>query len=86
MNNLKPGCMAIVIKNVFKENIGKIVKCVKFIGEDPHRYRCYDVWEVDQLMKCIDGIDRNLTHGYNLQRIDNEDETEEIKKELEIDA
>lgn len=33
--NLEPGCLAYITKSINKDHIGKIVQCIKDVGEHP---------------------------------------------------
>ena len=79
-SKLEPGCRAIVIKSVSTENIGKIVKCIKFIGIaktplDNIPFVNKDMWEVDAMIcftdkKHFNKTYHNICSGSVLQRID----------------
>ena len=85
MNNIEPGCKALVIRSLCQENVGKIVKvgrCLGVIFPDCEPDKLY--WEVDQYMLCINGNYVKHSAHRNLQRIDDNKELETIKTEEEI--
>lgn len=50
----RPGQMAIIVKSD-AGNIGRIVTCIKFIGQlDGGRFVHHDLWEIDQKINVLD--------------------------------
>lgn len=91
-SKLEPGCKAIIVGGVCKENHGKIVTCLNFIGKK-HGCMGGDLWEVDTLLVRRKIISKKRDDDYvckaqNLQRIDDDlkPETEETKEEMETES
>jgi len=87
-SNLEPGCLAVIVGGVVKENYGKIVTCVRYIGKVPElvgNYTDSDIWEVNQPVRFNFGAYHNLCSGKTMQRID--DGKDDFEKEtcLNID-
>ncbi len=89
MSKLEPGCKAIVIGGKAQENLGKIVTCIKFIGEASNTTdNCYfgdkDIWEIDTPIVFLPF--RNmypLCSARTLQRIDDHSEILTLNRKLE---
>lgn len=87
MKPIEEGCMAVIVGTKQKEgnrnNVGKIVNVGKFIGYIPGFRE--DLWEVDIPILFTSGEEHMFCPEWGLERIDDEDTTEdsEMDKELE---
>ncbi len=95
MKPIEEGCTAIVVGPPESPNTGKIVKVLRFIGKEPNSTNSHgivvcgydDVWEVDQEMawQTTSGVLslKNRMTEKRLQRLDDTDENELVKNEIE---
>lgn len=60
------GKMAWVVGNVNQKDLGKAVKCVKYLGEIP-RFAPKDMWEIDKTIQWADGNEYHFCPDQNLQ-------------------
>jgi hypothetical protein len=82
--NCKQGDLAIVVKS-YAGNEGRIVRCVKFIGDQRHRFpggairNIQNCWEVDQQLNTINvGIKSNIVGDERLRPIRDSDKQDEM--------
>ena len=85
-SDLVPGCKAIIVSGAYT---GKIVKCIKFIGNpepiDLNIFAKNDVWEIDKLLRFTSGHYYNMCTASIMQRIDDDINHKEISENSTID-
>lgn len=84
---IKKGCTAIIVGGSIKEtraaNVGKIVTVGNFLKK-PFNNSIYDFWEINRSILFNTGKYYSMSSEKYLQRIDDENNKEEINETFEI--
>jgi len=82
--NCKQGDLALIIISK-AGNEGKMVTCVKFVGDTPINSECHDCWEIDRILITNDGRLTNLYSDAWLLPIAGAQQFKEARKERYYD-
>lgn len=82
---IEPGCMVVVVNSTVFSNIGKTTTVGSFLGRVAG-FSGDDRWECDQTMRGDQGSFFNHQNEKNMDRIDNEDITQQIETSKSITA
>ena len=93
-SELEPGCKAIIIGGRCKENIGKIITCLNYVGTHKDKlviFADHDLWEVDKKITFRGNSgesirELNLCSAKTTQRIDDHPEEETLLETIKIES